>query len=186
MKDYAATTGTPLADDDGAWNTAGTFLHIALDRITPSLTNPRKTFDPATLAELAASIQASGVHQAVLVRPLPGDRVAETDRAVQFELVTGERRLRACSLANVATIPAMIRPLTDDQVMEIQIVENLQRDDLTELEEAEGYEALMQHSHLGAEFSQDAYARYRASRREYDDGQCDAANALADKIRGVE
>jgi len=62
MKDYSATTGTAIADE-GAWNTAGTFQHIALDRITPSLTNPRKTFDPAKLAELAASIRASGVHQ---------------------------------------------------------------------------------------------------------------------------
>jgi hypothetical protein len=69
MKDYSATTGTAIADE-GAWNTAGTFQHIALDRITPSLTNPRKTFDPAKLAELAASIRASGVHQAVLVRRL--------------------------------------------------------------------------------------------------------------------
>lgn len=127
------------------------FAHIPLAQITASLTNPRKTFDGGSLLELAASIRASGVHQAVLVRPLPGDRMADTDRAVQYELVTGERRLRACAMADVQAIPAMIRPLTDDQVLEIQIVENLQRDDLTELEEAEGYEALMQHSHLSAE-----------------------------------
>ncbi len=128
-----------------------TFAHLPLAQIAASLTNPRKTFDAGKLAELAASITASGVHQAVLVRPLPGNRVADTDRGVLYELVTGERRLRACTLANVPTIPAMIRTLTDDQVLEIQIVENLQRDDLTELEEAEGYEALMQHSHLNAE-----------------------------------
>jgi ParB/RepB/Spo0J family partition protein len=150
MKDYSATTGTAIADE-GAWNTAGTFQHIALDRITPSLTNPRKTFDPAKLAELAASIRASGVHQAVLVRPLPGSRMADTDRTVQYELVVGERRLRASSLAGMDTIPAMVRPLTDDQVLETQVVENLQRDDLTPLEEAEGYEHLMQHTGLNAD-----------------------------------
>lgn len=126
------------------------FAHIPLAQISPSLTNPRKTFDAGKLAELAASIKASGVHQAVLVRPLPGSRVLDTDRTVQYELVTGERRLRACALAALDAIPAVIRTLTDDQVLEIQIVENLQRDDLTELEEAEGYEALMQHSALTA------------------------------------
>ena len=151
MKDYSATTGTALADDEGAWNTAGTFQHIALDRITPSLTNPRKTFDPAKLAELAASIKASGVHQPVLVRPLPGCRMADTERTVQYELVVGERRQRASALAGMDTIPAMVRTLTYDQVLEIQVVENLQRDDLTPLEEAEGYEHLMQHTGLSAD-----------------------------------
>jgi len=65
-----------------------------------------------------------------------------------YELVAGERRYRACKLAGLNTIPAMIRSLTDDQVLEIQIIENLQRDDLTELEEAEGYDALMTHSNF--------------------------------------
>jgi ParB/RepB/Spo0J family partition protein len=147
MKDYSATTGTALQEDD----TPAAFHNLALDRITPSLTNPRKTFDPAKLAELAASIRASGVHQAVLVRPLPGSRMADTDRTVQYELVVGERRLRASSLAGMDTIPAMVRPLTDDQVLETQVVENLQRDDLTPLEEAEGYEHLMQHTGLNAD-----------------------------------
>ncbi len=66
MKDYSATTGTAIQEDD----TPAAFHNLALDRITPSLTNPRKTFDPAKLAELAASIKASGVHQPVLVRRL--------------------------------------------------------------------------------------------------------------------
>jgi len=131
--------------------TTPTFAHIPLAHITASLTNPRKTFDAAKLAELTESIRASGVHQPILLRPLPGDRVAETDRAVQYEIVAGERRHRACQAAGLDTIPAMIRPLTDAQVLEIQIIENLQRDDLLELEEAEGYEALMRHSLLNAD-----------------------------------
>jgi ParB/RepB/Spo0J family partition protein len=147
MKDYSATTGTALQEDD----TPAAFHNLALDRITPSLTNPRKTFDPAKLAELATSIKASGVHQPVLVRPLPGSRMADTERTVQYELVVGERRLRASALAGMDTIPAMVRTLTDDQVLEIQVVENLQRDDLTPLEEAEGYEHLMQHTGLSAD-----------------------------------
>lgn len=140
------------------------FANIELPLIVSSLTNPRKTFNPVKLTELANSIKASGVHQPILVRPLPGSRVEETSwnseagkqltrRAVRptYEIVAGERRYRASQEAGVATIPAMIRDLTDEEVLEIQIVENLQRDDLTELEEAEGYEALMAHSKITAD-----------------------------------
>jgi len=141
--------------------TTETFARLQLAHIAPSLTNPRKTFDATKLAELAASIKASGVHQPVLVRPLPGSRVADTsiDPATgkrlavlpTHELVAGERRYRASKLADAADIPAMIRELTDEQVLDIQITENLQRDDLSELEEAEGYQALMQLTGINAE-----------------------------------
>jgi ParB/RepB/Spo0J family partition protein len=127
------------------------FANIELPLIVSSTTNPRKHFNQAKLTELADSIKASGVHQPVLVRPLPGSRVADTPRGVQYELVCGERRYRASVDAGVSTIPAMVRALTNEQVLEIQIVENLQRDDLTELEEAEGYEALMQHANINAD-----------------------------------
>lgn len=123
------------------------FASIPLHLIVTSQTNPRKHFNLDKLHELAESIRASGVHQPVLVRPLPGARVADTahlDPRPQWELISGERRLRASIAAEMDTIPAMVRVLTDDQVLEIQLVENLQRDDLTPLEEAEGYDALMQ------------------------------------------
>lgn len=128
-----------------------TFDTLPLASITSSLTNPRKTFDAAKLADLAASIKASGVHQPILVRPLPGHRVADTDRGVTHEVISGERRWRASQLAGAASIPAMISDMTDDQVLECQIVENLQRDDLTDLEEAEGYQTLMQASSINAD-----------------------------------
>ena len=121
---------------------------LPLGDIAPSRTNPRKHFDQTRLEELAASIRESGVHTPVLVRPLPAHRLEDTagmDPRPQWELIAGERRLRASAMAGVATIPALVRAMTDGQVLEAQIVENLQRDDLTELEEAEGYEALMQH-----------------------------------------
>ncbi|MBP7572588.1 MAG: ParB/RepB/Spo0J family partition protein [Rhodoferax sp.] len=127
------------------------FANIKLASITPSLTNPRKTFNADKLAELAHSIKTTGMHQPILVRPLAGSRVADTDRAVQFELVCGERRLRASQQAGLDTVPAMVRVLTDDQVLEIQLVENLQRDDLTAIEEAEGYDTLMQHASITAD-----------------------------------
>lgn len=126
--------------------TTETFAHIPLAHIVTSRTNPRKHLNPAKLQDLADSIVASGVHQPVLVRPLPGSRVEDTahmDPRPQWELVSGERRYRASELAELATIPAMVRALSDEQVLEIQLVENLQRDDLTALEEAEGYDALM-------------------------------------------
>ncbi|CAN7526215.1 ParB/RepB/Spo0J family partition protein [Acidovorax sp. LjRoot74] len=131
-------------------------VEVAL--IEESLTNPRKTFDATKLQELADSIKASGVHQPILLRPLPGTRLAETfgfrrqgAPLPAYELVAGARRLRACRLAKVAEVPAMIRELTDDQALEIQLIENLQRVDMSELEEAEGYRALMEHSHLTVE-----------------------------------
>ena len=138
--------------------TPDTFALLPPHLVVPSLTNPRKTFNRARLDELVASIKASGVHQPILVRPLPGSRVAETFDTGQpgmprptHEIVAGERRYRASVEAGLPTIPALIRPLTDAQVLEVQLVENLQRDDLTELEEAEGYERLMAHSHITAD-----------------------------------
>ena len=131
--------------------TQDAFATLPLNVLVASLSNPRKNFRADKLTELAESIKASGVHQPILVRPLPGDRVLETDRKVQYEIVSGERRYRASQQADTATIPAMIRALTDDQVLDIQLIENLQRDDLTELEEAEGYQHLMEHSKITAD-----------------------------------
>lgn len=133
--------------------------HVAITSIARSLTNPRKHFDPAKLQELADSITASGVHQPILLRPLPPHRLEDTHRearalkqpAPEYELVAGERRWRACQLAGVKQVPAMIRPMTDEQALEAQVIENLQREDVTELEEAEGYESLMKHSKLNAD-----------------------------------
>ena len=127
---------------------------LAFPLIEPSLTNPRKHFDPAKLQELADSIKASGIHQPLLVRPLPGSRVADTawepnslrPRAIKptHEIVAGERRYRAAKLAGLASVPVLVRHLTDAEALEAQVLENLNREDLTELEEAEGYEQLMQ------------------------------------------
>ncbi len=164
MKDYSAETGETLVEDAirSAVKTAvaplaaavvrvispGSFAHLALSAVTPSLANPRKTFDAGKMAELVDSVKASGVHQPILVRPLPGTRLADTERGVQYEIIAGERRYRASVEAGLPTIPAMIRALTDDQALEVMLVENVMRDDLAPLEEAEGYEALMQHAGL--------------------------------------
>lgn len=108
---------------------------IPLAKIEPSKTNPRKTFDKAGLDELTESIRKVGILQPVLVRPIAG-----TGR---YELVAGERRYRAARAASLEAIPATVRELSDTEVLEIQLVENLQRSDLHPLEEAEGYRQLM-------------------------------------------
>src|SRR5271156_2329431 len=111
---------------------------IPLSRTQESKTNPRSQFDAAALAELADNIRLHGVLQPVLVRPLPG---GEPD---WYELVAGARRYRASKLAKRESIPATIRELTYPQCLELQLIENLQRADVHELDEARGYAALMQ------------------------------------------
>jgi len=111
---------------------------IPLNRIQESKTNPRRTFDETKLAELAGNIRQHGVLQPVLVRPLPGGEDGF------FELVAGARRYRASRIAGRETIPASVRELTDTECLELQLIENLQRADVHELDEARGYAALMQ------------------------------------------
>ena len=111
---------------------------IPLDKICESKTNPRREFDETKLAELAESIRHHGVLQAVVVRPR-----SENAEDV-FELVAGTRRYRASKLVGRETIPANIRELTDAQCLELQLIENLQRSDIHELDESQGYAALMQ------------------------------------------
>jgi ParB/RepB/Spo0J family partition protein len=84
------------------------FTTLPLAAIAPSLTNPRKSFNPVKLAELAQSIEASGVHQPILVRPLPGERVPSTDRGVTHEIVAGERRWRASVIAMLAAVKGAV------------------------------------------------------------------------------
>lgn len=127
-------------------------LHVPVMSIARSLRNPRKHFDQAKLQELADSIKATGgALQPILLRPLPESRIgdeqqiakAEKRERAQYELVAGERRWRASQLAGVAEIPAMIRPMSDADALRAAVIENLQRTDITKLEEAEGYRELL-------------------------------------------
>ena len=107
---------------------------LPLNEIIPNKDQPRKTFDETTLAELSESIKQHGVLQPLLVRPLPGGG---------YQLVAGERRWRACRMAGVREVPVVVKELTDTETMEIAIIENLQREDLNPIEEAEGLQALV-------------------------------------------
>lgn len=112
-----------------------------------SPTNPRKRrgLDLDSLSALAASIRAQGLAQPILVRPLPATRLAETvdlDPRPGYEVVAGERRWRAAQFAELATMPMLVRDLSDEAVLEIQLVENIEREDLDAMEEAEGFALL--------------------------------------------
>jgi ParB family chromosome partitioning protein len=107
---------------------------IRLDQIQPSKANPRRRVDDAAMAELAASIKARGILQPILVRPVNNNG---------FEIVCGERRWRASRAAGINSIPARIVNLTDAEALELAVIENVQRENIHELDEAIGYQALM-------------------------------------------
>jgi len=124
---------------------------LPIAEIVHSLSNPRRHFDGDYLAELAESIKAHGVIQPITVRPISLERMFEYNRRrqpgddnyPQYEIVVGECRWRAAKLAGLTEIPGFWRELNDKQVLEIQVVENLQRRDVHPIEEAEGYQALI-------------------------------------------
>lgn len=126
--------------------------------IVRSRTNPRTHFDEAFIKELAESIRKVGLAAPILVRPLPGDRVQDTaeDREPgaplpTHEIIAGEQRWRACKLAGLQRMPVLVRRLDDQAVLELQLVENLKRKDLHPLEEAEGFQALIDRHGLTVE-----------------------------------
>lgn len=107
---------------------------ILLTDIRPNPYQPRKTFDETALNELAESIKLSGVFQPIILRE---------SKIKGYEIIAGERRFRASKLAEKETIPAIIREFDEEKMMEVAVLENLQREDLTSLEEAEAYEMMM-------------------------------------------
>ena len=118
--------GTATATEDAS--------EIPIDLIEPSPLQPRTVFDEAKLAELARSITANGVVQPLLLRRR-GDR---------FELIAGERRWRAAQLAGLSKVPAVVRNVSDDKVLELALIENIQREDLNPIEEARAYKKLIE------------------------------------------
>lgn len=109
-------------------------VKLKISDIEPNRRQPRKEFNEEALTELADSISKHGILQPLLVRPLPDGG---------YQLVAGERRWRACRMAGVSEVPVVIKELTNSQVMELALIENLQREDLSIVEEAEGYKMLM-------------------------------------------
>ncbi|TVS03302.1 MAG: ParB/RepB/Spo0J family partition protein [Rhodobacteraceae bacterium] len=114
--------------------TRGQVERIGIEQLVPNPDQPRRHFDETALAELAASIRGKGVIQPLIVRP----------KGELFEIVAGERRWRAAQRAQVHELPVVVRDFTDTEVLEIGIIENIQRTDLNPIEEASGYRALIE------------------------------------------
>ncbi len=124
-----------LIDNSIENTTASSAVKLKLTDIEPNKGQPRKHFDETALSELAQSIEKHGVIQPLLVRPLS---------AGGYQLVAGERRWRAARIAGLTEVPVVIRDLSDEDAMALSLIENLQREDLDPIEEAEGYRTLME------------------------------------------
>ena len=125
----SALLGTPDPDLE-----ADSLREIDIDRILPNSHQPRKNFDEASLDELADSIREHGVVQPIVVRPLDDGF---------FQLIAGERRWRAAQRAGLSRVPAVVRDAAENAVLELALIENLQREDLNPMEEAQAYERLI-------------------------------------------
>lgn len=115
---------------------------LSVDEIRANPYQPRKYFDEESLKELADSIRVNGVFQPIIVRK---------SSIKGYELIAGERRLRACKLASLKTIPAIIRTYSDEIMIQIAVIENLQREDLSPIDEAMAYQMFMEHLSLNQE-----------------------------------
>ncbi|WP_430460782.1 ParB/RepB/Spo0J family partition protein [Thalassolituus sp. LLYu03] len=119
----------PLERADAPVSLDGELRHLPIEWLQPGQYQPRKDMQPEALEELAASIKAQGLMQPIVVRPLP---VGEN----RFEIIAGERRWRACQLAQLDTVPALIRDVPDEAAIAMALIENIQREDLNPMEEA--------------------------------------------------
>ena len=131
---------------DNARGDEGGAVELSINELEPNRNQPRKSFNDEAMSELADSIAQHGVLQPLLVRPLLSGG---------YQIVAGERRWRASRMAGLTTVPAVIRDLTDSEVMQLALIENLQREDLKPLEEANGYKMLMDNF----EFTQEEIAK---------------------------
>jgi ParB family transcriptional regulator, chromosome partitioning protein len=109
---------------------------LSIEQLVPGKYQPRTQFNPQALNELAESIKRNGIMQPIIVRPTSG--------ANRYEIIAGERRWRASKLAGLAQVPVIIREINDKQALELALVENVQRQDLSPLEEANGYQRLIE------------------------------------------
>lgn len=152
--------GSPVAPTTEKTDPTGSngIRYLGIDVIERSRFQPRSDFDPEQLRELANSIKQRGVVQPLLVRPLNKD-IGNG----RYELIAGERRWRAAREAGLKTIPAIVRDASDQEALEIALIENLQREDLNPIEEARAYEQLTKHFKLTQEQIAEKVGRSRAA-----------------------
>jgi ParB family chromosome partitioning protein len=136
-------------------------FEIDLDRLTPNPQQPRSAFDEASLEELAQSIRRNGVIQPILVRRARTQPGAAD--SVRFEIIAGERRWRAAQRAGLLKAPVIVRDVPDDRLLEVALIENIQRDDLNPIEEANAYRRLADDLHLTQDAIASAVGKDRSS-----------------------
>jgi ParB family chromosome partitioning protein len=140
--------GEPQAQAAGAPQT------LPVSRLRPGKYQPRTKMNPEALAELAESIKAQGVMQPILVRPVDGG---------QYEIIAGERRFRASQMAGLADVPVLVKDVPDDAALAMALIENIQREDLNPLEEAQGVQRLIREFQFTHEQAAQAIGRSRSA-----------------------
>jgi len=133
MVEMAAAPKATTGNDINALKEGETPVMVKITKIEPNREQPRKSFDEDTLAELADSIKQFGLLQPILVQ----------DRKTYYEIIAGERRWRACKIAGLKEIPVIIRNYTEQEIVEISLIENIQREDLNPIEEAQAFKRLL-------------------------------------------
>ena len=147
-----ALLGPKVSDAPAA--AAGTPTELALERLRPGKYQPRTRMDEGSLYELAESIRSQGVMQPILVRPVG---------AGHYEIIAGERRYRAARLAGLATVPVLVKEVADEAAAVMALIENIQREDLNPLEEAQGLQRLVSDFKLTHEQAAQAVGRSRSA-----------------------
>ena len=168
-----ALLGPTLASsgEGDAATPAGTPMMLALDAMAPGQYQPRTRMDEGALYELAESIKAQGIMQPILVRRLQskaasaqaGQARAATDFAANYEIIAGERRFRAAKLAGLTEVPVLLREVPDEAAAAMALIENIQREDLNPLEEAQGLQRLIREFGLTHEQAAQAVGRSRSA-----------------------
>ncbi len=153
FEDEEATFAVTAEKEPTVQGTARRVLGIG--QLMPNPDQPRTYFEPTAINDLADSIRQHGLIQPILVRPVPGN-------ADMFEIVAGERRWRASQKAQLHEVPVIIRDMDDAQVLQIALIENLQRQDLNAIEEAKGYQRLMDEFAFSPEDTGRAVSRSRS------------------------
>ena len=155
-----ALLGPKVADkvEQAQATEAGLPSTLALDQLVPGVYQPRTRMDEGALYELAESIKAQGIMQPILVRKL-----AKGENAGKYEIIAGERRFRASRLAGLAEVPVLVRDVPDEAAAAMALIENIQREDLNPLEEAQGLSRLVKEFGLTHEQAAGAVGRSRSA-----------------------
>ena len=151
----------PSAGPDDASGAPANPSELALERMVPGVYQPRTRMDEGALYELAESIKAQGIMQPILVRRLEAAQAQE--KGAEFEIIAGERRFRAAKLAGLASVPVLVRDVPDESAAAMSLIENIQREDLNPLEEAQGLQRLVSEFGLTHEAAAQAVGRSRSA-----------------------